>query len=175
MKKLLYLCVLLAFCSCERTRINQANREACRSPYLLAEIGDNLFVKAPNIFTPNGDNVNDALTITFPVFLSEITDFELEILDGTNVLFTSFNPDKPWLGDFNDRAVPVGNYDFTLQFTYEGQSFSFESEVAIIRPPFQDESRYILQNCNTCVFPDQFDVRGNDLFDTREPLGNICP
>ena len=145
MKKLLYLCVLLAFCSCERTRINQANRQACRSPYLLAEIGDNLFVKAPNIFTPNGDNVNDALTITFPVFLSEITD------------------------------VPVGNYDFTLQFTNEGQSFSFESEVAIIRPPFQDESRYILQNCNTCVFPDQFDVRGNDLFDTREPLGNICP
>jgi len=117
MKKLLYLCVLLAFCSCERTRINQANRQACRSPYLLAEIGDNLFVKAPNIFTPNGDNVND---IWVPKSFSDVVLREVKIYDRWGRLMQISTTDFPNLWDGRHyrtgAQAPAGVYYYYVSF-----------------------------------------------------------
>jgi gliding motility-associated-like protein len=76
----------------------------CRCPLYL-----------PNAFTPNGDGINDVLSVGMDC---TPTDFELELYDrwGQSIHHT-IDPDFEWRGD----DLPIGVYVYTLNYTWQGQ------------------------------------------------------
>jgi gliding motility-associated-like protein len=64
----------------------------------------------PNIFTPNGDGINDV----FEVQARGTSQYELKIFNRWGVkIFESANPDQPWTGG-GDYYVPDGVYFWTI-------------------------------------------------------------
>jgi gliding motility-associated-like protein len=65
-----------------------------------------------NIFTPNGDGVNDV----FELPSSGLEAFSIVVLDGRNkVVFTSSDPDFKWDGTLSGgEQLPSGNYIYYL-------------------------------------------------------------
>jgi gliding motility-associated-like protein len=58
----------------------------------------------PNIFTPNGDNINDIMTVEFP--LTEYDSYEFSVLNRWGaVVFSTDNPAEYWDGGNNREGV----------------------------------------------------------------------
>ncbi|MBK9106417.1 MAG: gliding motility-associated C-terminal domain-containing protein [Saprospiraceae bacterium] len=68
----------------------------------------------PNIFSPNGDGINDVFTIS--MHDSESFSFEIWIYDRWgNTVFHSMEPDFEWKGDFNGRQLAPGVYAYLIK------------------------------------------------------------
>lgn len=64
-------------------------------------------------FSPNGDNINDALTIKGST--KRITSFEIQIYNRWGIpVFTSTDPTKTWDGKFQDNYAPSDTYSFKI-------------------------------------------------------------
>lgn len=65
-----------------------------------------------NVFTPNGDNVNDFLTVES----SQLVDFQVVVLDRFNkTVFKSSDPSFRWDGiGLSGEPVPTGNYVYFI-------------------------------------------------------------
>lgn len=67
----------------------------------------------PDAFTPNGDSINDELTIKGST--KRITNFEIQIFNRWgNPVFISTDPTKAWNGMFQDNNVPPDTYSFKI-------------------------------------------------------------
>jgi gliding motility-associated-like protein len=76
---------------------------------VFVDVTPNIF--APSAFTPNGDKINDTLTIEFSNY--RITDFEIRIYDRWgNVVFQSNNPKFKWDG----HDTNIGTYNFNISY-----------------------------------------------------------
>lgn len=66
----------------------------------------------PNVFTPNGDRVNDV----FEIVIGEKLEFQIVILNQANELvFTSTDPSFKWEGTLlNGEEAPVGHYVYFI-------------------------------------------------------------
>jgi len=86
------------------------------------EITDSIFVQfsiksfVPNVFSPNDDGVNDCFLPNFsePVFST----YRLSVFDrwGT-LLFTTFNQDVCWNGDYKGKKCNPGVYAWFIEFS----------------------------------------------------------
>jgi len=67
-------------------------------------------IAMPNVITPNGDGVNDGLSLE----IEGLTDFNIVILDATNrVVYSSTDPLFKWDGTLpNGDAAPSGMYQY---------------------------------------------------------------
>ena len=79
----------------------------------------------PNVFTPNGDGVNDVLR---PRESPYITDFSIKIVNRWGVeVFKSSEPGFEWNGQIHNKgaACPDGAYFYMAEFTArtEGRTF----------------------------------------------------
>jgi gliding motility-associated-like protein len=73
----------------------------------------------PNFFSPNGDNANDR----FGIFTNcEVETYNMRIYSrwGQQV-FTSSDPNRYWLGEFNDKAAPAEVYIYEVSYQLVGQ------------------------------------------------------
>lgn len=69
-------------------------------------------VQVPNVFTPNGDGVNEL----FLVKGAGLEDFQLKVLDRWGlVLYESNSPVQGWNGKADGAEVPAGVYFYTLR------------------------------------------------------------
>ena len=81
------------------------------------------FLKTPNVFTPNGDGVNDNY---FPKFV-HVESLAFTVMDKWGeIIFHSEDPnDKGWDGQFRGQKASPGNYVYKLNYTTsDGRKFS---------------------------------------------------
>lgn len=83
----------------------------------------------PNIFSPNGDGVNDTWKI---LFLNGITDASVDVFNryGQRV-FHSIGYNKEWDGKFSGQDLPIGTYYYIIKSSLQDRPLS--GSVTIIR------------------------------------------
>jgi len=92
-------------------KATSANGNASFSNTYTIPIEVKLFLS--DAFSPNGDNINDALTIKGST--KRITSFEIQIYNRWGIpVFTSTDPTKTWDGKFQDNYAPSDTYSFKI-------------------------------------------------------------
>jgi gliding motility-associated-like protein len=90
---------------------------------------DTLF---PNVFSPNGDGINDVFNVTVPKSES----YHLLVFDRWGKqLFASHNPDDKWDGKSNGADVPDGVYFYIIQIKTlaAGPLINYQGNVSVLR------------------------------------------
>ena len=65
----------------------------------------------PNIFTPNGDGVND----TFAIGISNLSSYSISIFNRLGqVVFSSHDIYQNWDGTYKGQELPVGVYYYVI-------------------------------------------------------------
>lgn len=100
----------------------------------IEPIEDKIKANIPNLFTPNGDGVNDFYEVSK---LNESGCFaELEILIfnrwGEKV-FESTNPNFKWDGSKSGNPLPAGVYYFLIRGNYASQSFEYKNYLTLVK------------------------------------------
>ncbi len=165
MKKYLLLitCYSLLFFSCKK----QILKKNCCTDAPLTYIESNVECVLPNLFTPNGDGINDlfgpitnfgVLSYTLTISSTKKTLFEGSgnVTDGMELGF--------WDGKF-EGATQTGIFGYEIVITtYNEEEFDFRGQVCTIPNP----EDHCLSSVNTCVTASQFN--GTD-FDETLPTG----
>ena len=92
----------------------------------------------PNIFSPNGDGVNDEYFIPFSPAMTEVEELKIFNRAGS-LVFEAFNISrgeeiiKSWDGEFNGQDLRQGVFVVVAQIRFvDGQSLLFQSDVTLI-------------------------------------------
>jgi len=84
----------------------------CISTAQVTVVSDCSLLTVPNIFSPNGDGVNDR----FEVVTAGLLEFDLTIYNRWgDAIFTSRDPLNQWDGRWKGDEVPAGTYFYTLK------------------------------------------------------------
>ena len=94
-------------------------------------------IHIPNVFSPDGDGINDVFTVSFGSDL-EITAMEGTIFDRWgNLVFGSKDIPFNWDGFFNKEPVMPGVYAFVIRIEYllegDSQQKSLYGDVTVVR------------------------------------------
>lgn len=133
MIKIFYgLCLLLA----PSFTIISLDREPVSSE-VAAAISDknSCNISVPNVFTPNGDGINDALAVRCECVVSQ---YLMEVFDDSgNTVYKSTNPSVTWDGSIAGKPVPDGYYSYKITITLfeKGKKVAgtYNGTLAIIR------------------------------------------
>jgi gliding motility-associated-like protein len=81
----------------------------------------------PNIFTPNGDGINDFFVI---INIEQVENTQLDIFTKEGrVVYSKQSYDNTWDG----RGLPDGTYYYIFRFFYEGNQFMRRGSITIKR------------------------------------------
>ena len=132
--KLILLCACTLFLvSCKDDADPAILEGCCGNLPLNTSFGTNTRVYISNIFTPNGDNINDFMTLSSNSFVL-VTGLEIKNKSGdvvhTYTSFTSSRDVSLWNGEING-VVQKGYYTYTLtvESTLDGSSETFEGGI----------------------------------------------
>jgi gliding motility-associated-like protein len=76
-------------------------------------------IKVYNVFSPNGDNVNDTWGVPEMRFYKGV---RIQVFDRGGVrMFITIDPDQKWDGTENGNPVPVGTYFWTIEVHETGE------------------------------------------------------
>jgi gliding motility-associated-like protein len=165
MKKALYILFLfLTLFGCTKSTIK---KNGCADPPLTGNLC------LPNIFSPNGDGVNDTLFVRQSPGHPQIVGLEFKITDAVGtILFSSTDPKFGWSGSYNG-AINSGLFKSEVHASMSnGESIDFNGTVTVLgdRP-----KTHLINQCSECRFDSQFD--GNGGFDANLPTNEtsaIC-
>ena len=160
---------LLLTTACTKSQIN---RRACAFPATQQNFLDTCIVFAPNIFTPNGDSINDV----FRAFMAcEVSEFQLIVFDKatTSLIFQGDSIEAGWDGRYNGETLR-GEYNYEINLRLGSDRATLTGVVAVVPYPTDEEQPFSIDNCSDCRFPDQADPSQGFVNPTREPLRLIC-
>ena len=85
-----------------------------------------------NIFSPNGDGINDTWVIPF---LEKYPDADLWIYNrwGELIYKVIGGYDTPWDGTYNGKPVPVGSYYYVLELNHPDAEEPITGPISVIR------------------------------------------
>jgi len=81
--------------------------------YTIEVIQNEVIIKVPDAFSPNGDNKNDAFTV-FPIGNAEVFDIKIYNRWG-EVVFTS-KGNNSWDGNYQGKPQPAGSYVCNISY-----------------------------------------------------------
>lgn len=86
----------------------------------------------PNAFTPNGDGINDVLTL---LSNCNITLFEISIYNRWGeIVYKSYNPNTGWDGTFRSQPCPPGTYVYYLKLAINnGNTETRKGSITLIK------------------------------------------
>ncbi|MFH2144357.1 MAG: gliding motility-associated C-terminal domain-containing protein, partial [Bacteroidota bacterium] len=106
--------------------ITDFNNCAAVNQYTVSE-GTDICLNIPNVFTPNGDGVNDIWEIT-GINLYEKVDLEIFNRWGDVIYAYSGSgsgyASNPWDGTFNGRELPISSYIYVLDIIDSSESYN---------------------------------------------------
>lgn len=90
----------------------------CSQAKVTISVGEDASCSAPNIFTPNGDNVNDFFVVPCLLDLDMFPQSQVIIFNrwGDEVFRSAKPYTGDWRGTFNGQDLPVGTYFYILDF-----------------------------------------------------------
>jgi len=112
--------------------------ECVETRTVLVEVIDNRGIYLGNVFSPNGDKINDVFYIQSPLDLDvQINSFRVFDRWG-NLVFDKNSPSvnstsDGWDGYFNQKPVLPGVYVFTIEYTLRGERQNLIGQVNLIR------------------------------------------
>jgi|GEM_PF-4203448 len=107
---------------------------SCYSDYSPVKVFvfDKSTLLIPNVFSPNGDGINDTWVIT-PVGVVNLDNLTVFNRWGQAV-YTTRDLNTAWRGTMNGNPLPVGTYYYTLQAKdIEGKPFKMSGNVTILK------------------------------------------
>ena len=163
-RALIILLPLVLIIACTKSTIK---KHGCSEPALSGTIC------LPNIFTPNGDGINDTLFIRESNGLPQVDSLIFKVLDATgSILFYGSDVKNGWDGTYNGKKK-AGVYSCEISaWMSNGQLIEFSGTVTCLPDNPND---YIISQCADCRFDSQFDGQGG--FDPTLPTGepsDIC-
>lgn len=164
MKKLFpILCIIITYFSCGKKHDIQKN--CCKQDHVY-EIADSAVLFIPNIFTPNGNGINDILFIRS----KNISSVTITILNKKDEeIYKSNSLTEHWDGKHTggkwSGQTIEGHYSFTVDaVTTNGKNIHAESDISVITDP----SKYCLKNLSNCAFDTQYSL---GIFNSNGPSG----
>jgi gliding motility-associated-like protein len=112
--------------------IKLSNQFGCDSIVTLdAKVRPCNHIFVPNIFSPNGDNVNDY----FEAKGIDVGSFTMQIFNRWGeLIYTSHDINQGWDGKFKDREVNPGVYVYLIKGRYiNGDTFSLHGDLTLLR------------------------------------------
>ena len=108
------------------------NKYGCTDTVIKTiEVAADFFIYVPNVFTPNGDKLNEKfMAVTRGVKL-----FEMSLYDrwGTRVFITK-DPNEGWDGYFKDKEAPTDTYTWIIKATsIHGEQQNIEGHFTLYR------------------------------------------
>ena len=109
---LLLAALSILMLSCKKQLVNNDFCDCANTP-TTGIIGTDTF-RIPNIFTPNGDGMNDVWVIqgqgSYPTLTKKI--YSLGIFN--TLIFQDSNTSSGWDGKYNGSSVPDGKYEYKI-------------------------------------------------------------
>lgn len=159
----------LFFISCHKKNIEKRGGNGS----VVYQTMDSAVIYVPNVFTPNGDRVNDVLRMRGRNISSlSLTIYDREEyfiqFDKNKVVYQSTDVNFQWDGIIqagkHKGKIMDGNYPFVVDIvTTSGKSIHAESDVAVIIDP----SKYCLKHLPNCASDEQFQ---NGEYNVANPL-----
>ena len=88
----------------------------------------------PNVFSPNGDNLNDSFGLIVEDDEAEIQNYNCKVLNRWGqLIFETSNPSVSWNGLYNGKESMVDVYIYIMQFELDNCSISETGDVTLVR------------------------------------------
>lgn len=157
---LLAILVLFVFSACNKTKIDKC----CTCTPQIVYV-DSSFIAMPDLFTPNGDGINDQLQ----VITKNIVSLECSIKKKfENVVYSWTDVNGYWDGKYNGKNQREKAYFYTIEATTtSGNTLSLSGNIGVIR-----------DNCakgdfEKCFFGTQFNYFTNSFDGSLPSYENI--
>ncbi len=161
MKNLLVLLsLILVMAGCSKSNLN---KNGCEDPPMTGSLC------LPNIFTPNGDGINDVLRLRQSPGWPKAVSLDFKVTDayGT-IIFSTTDTARGWNGSFEGGTLK-GIFQTEVKATLsDGHSVDFTGTVTSLTEP----EKFTLEHCDECLFDRQF--AGNGTFDGSLPNGETA-
>ncbi len=116
---------------CIRLTVRDLNDTTCKhQSYACLQISDSK-IAAPNVFTPNGDGVNDEFRVSY----QSIATFEISIYDqwGRRV-YQSTDITQGWDGTFHGKLASIGTYFYVIKAVgTDDEEYILKGDINLIR------------------------------------------
>ncbi len=112
--------------------VNIQDAFGCTDEAAITLLINEVQVSIPNVFTPNGDEVNDFFNIVFNGGDPEIVEFRIYNRWG-KVVYDNDSPSTGWDGRINGDPAPSDVYVYYVVYRVAGQEFVLKGDVTLLR------------------------------------------